>query len=99
MSSVQEGWSSGAAKEANGDSAVSQLPKLTKEDYYMEPSLESLSSMARDDPGALKAVRAFTIGRHGFGQVQWLGLVDVRGLDLDKLVHIRQAGLPSCTVP
>eukprot|EP00873_Tetraselmis_striata_P038858 jgi/Tetstr1/459122/TSEL_004570.t2 len=82
-----------AADNANGNhdpdaKARQMLPVLRREDYYMKPSLETLSGMAREDPEALGSVRNFTIGRHGFGSVQWLEPVDVRGLRLDAIVHI-----------
>jgi len=66
-----------------------QLPKLTRADYYINPTLEDLSERARADPSALASVKGLTVGRHGFGHVRWPGPVDLRGLDLDALVHIR----------
>ena len=32
----------------------------------------------------------FTIGRDGYGKIQWLGETDIRGLDLDAIVTIDQ---------
>ena len=32
----------------------------------------------------------FTIGRRGYGKIQWLGETDIRGLDLDSIVTIDQ---------
>lgn len=80
---------------ANGVSAADDehvkdhLPVLRRDDYYMEPSMEVLAARAKGNPSTLKRVQGFTVGRHGFGHVKWLGVVDVTGLNLDSLVHIR----------
>ena len=61
------------------------LPALRSEDYYVEPSLQQLAAMGRDDPASLAAVSSFVVGRRGFGCVRWLEPVDVRGLDVESL--------------
>lgn len=38
----------------------------------------------------LQSVESFTIGRKGFGEIQWIEPVDVRGLDLDLVVDIQK---------
>lgn len=64
------------------------LPRLTREAYFLEPSLPQLAAMAREDPGSLGAVANFAVGAHGLGRVRWLEPVDVRGLNLDATVRL-----------
>ncbi len=69
------------------------LPALRSEDYYVEPSLQQLAAMGRDDPASLAAVSSFVVGRRGFGCVRWLEPVDVRGLDVEGVVSITKGSL------
>lgn len=63
----------------------SVVPKLTKEGYYVSPSLDALKKMSEAD---LAAVSNFVVSRPGYGSVAWEGAVDVRGVDLDIVVGI-----------
>mmetsp|Transcript_24608 Transcript_24608/g.29686 ORF Transcript_24608/g.29686 Transcript_24608/m.29686 type:complete len:1099 (+) Transcript_24608:250-3546(+) len=65
--------------------ASALLPKLTKENYEISPSLTTLSTFSEVD---LATVPHFLISRAGYGQIQWEGAVDVRGVDLDSVVRI-----------
>eukprot|EP01114_Cavostelium_apophysatum_P010587 TRINITY_DN2449_c0_g1_i4.p1 TRINITY_DN2449_c0_g1~~TRINITY_DN2449_c0_g1_i4.p1 ORF type:complete len:1866 (-),score=435.79 TRINITY_DN2449_c0_g1_i4:22-5619(-) len=60
-------------------------PRLTKADYFTTPSISELERMSDEE---LKSVRDFTVGRRDVGQVQFLGRVDVRNLNLDEIVHL-----------
>ena len=55
---------------------------LTRGGYYTEPPLSELET--RMEEGRCE-VENFTVGRRGFGNVCFLGVTDVAGLDLDSL--------------
>jgi len=61
------------------------VPKLTTKGYSMTPSFEDLKAMSEAD---LAAVSNFVVEREGFGSVAWDGAVDVRGIDLDRVISI-----------
>eukprot|EP00977_Amphora_coffeiformis_P007068 scaffold1536_cov166-Amphora_coffeaeformis.AAC.2 len=63
------------------------VPKLTKADYETSPSIEELGKKSEAD---LAAVENFVVRRPGFGEVAWEGSVDVRGVDLDRVVSIQK---------
>ncbi|KAI0564874.1 Nucleoporin autopeptidase [Gracilaria domingensis] len=63
------------------------LPFLSKEGFYMEPSLPELAAR---DMTELQMVKGFAVGRHGHGKIEWIEPVDVRGLDLDLAVDIQK---------
>lgn len=64
------------------------LPKVTEDDYSIEPSLTQLAAMAREDPQSLAAVSSFKVSRRGIGCVRWLEPTDVRGLDVNGTVRL-----------
>jgi len=71
-------------------------PKLTKLGYATEPPVDVLETMADEE---LAAVHRFAVVRPGHGRVDWLGRVDLRGVDLDRDVRIcERAGPPSVEV-
>ena len=61
------------------------VPKMTKADYHVFPSIAELGAMSEAD---IAAVSGFKVERHGFGSVEWDGAVDVRGVDIDTVVVI-----------
>ncbi|XP_021775461.1 nuclear pore complex protein NUP98A-like isoform X2 [Chenopodium quinoa] len=63
------------------------LPKLQRSDYYTEPKIEKLASIESSNPGFCSHVKDFVLGRDGFGWVKFYGETNVRGLNLDSLVH------------
>jgi nuclear pore complex protein Nup98-Nup96 len=72
-------------KKEHDSSEVNNLcPVLTKNDYYMVPSMKDLSKLSNDE---LSRVKKFTVGCKGLGSVEWLGETDVRGLNIDELVR------------
>lgn len=76
------------------DAEVSALlPKLSKTDYYVEPSLTQLAAMAREDEASLQRVSSFVVGRDGIGSVKWLDPVDVRGIDLDSIIELSRGSI------
>ncbi|KAG1657439.1 hypothetical protein FOA52_011719 [Chlamydomonas sp. UWO 241] len=76
-----------AAATAAAD-ALPRLGRLAAQGYTFEPCAVQLLSMWRDDPGSLRSVMNFTVGRRGVGQVRWLRPVDVTGLALDRVITI-----------
>ncbi|XP_058004732.1 nuclear pore complex protein NUP96 isoform X1 [Hevea brasiliensis] len=68
----------------------SSLPILFSTDYYMVPSLTDLIARELLDPGYCSRVPDFTVGRLGYGCVKFLGMTDVRWLDLDQIVKFHR---------
>jgi nuclear pore complex protein Nup98-Nup96 len=75
------------ARHVNGASIEKMMPKLSKADYFTEPSLEELAAKERAEPGYCCQVRDFVVGRQGYGSIKFLGETDVRGLDLESVVE------------
>lgn len=63
------------------------MPKLQRSDYYTEPSIEKLASIESSNPGFCCRIKDFMVGREGYGWVKFYGETDVRGLDLDSIIH------------
>ena len=79
------GATPGSKKVAARRESESLVPKLTKSDYAVVPSLDEMASMSEAD---LATVSSFTVIRAGVGSVSWEGSVDVRGVDLDEAISI-----------
>ena len=62
------------------------LPLLKSPDYYIRPSLSEIASRECLDHGYCRRVPDFVIGKVDYGEVKFLGLTDVRHLDLDRIV-------------
>ena len=58
---------------------------LTRTEYFTIPPLEQL-----DVEDETCVVESFTVGRHGYGSIFWEGPLDIYGLNLDEIVHIRR---------
>ena len=65
----------------------SEVPVLTKPGYKVSPSIIELSRMTGEQ---LKKVENFKIWNE-FGEIEWLGAVDVRGANLDLWVIIKNS--------
>jgi Nucleoporin autopeptidase len=65
--------------------AVWYVPKLSKLEYEVFPTIAELECMSEAD---LATVRHFSVRRPGYGKVEWEGSVDVRGANLDDIVVI-----------
>ena len=72
---------------SNHNNAVSCIPKLTKNGYSITPSKEEMMMMSEAD---LATVLNFCVSRDGYGSVLWDGAVDVRNVDLNSVVRIRE---------
>eukprot|EP00118_Oscarella_pearsei_P016872 m.164444 g.164444 ORF g.164444 m.164444 type:complete len:1829 (+) comp38880_c0_seq2:1554-7040(+) len=77
---------------SNGPSTADPLTgiTLTKTGYYTKPSMSELQSLAetQSDSSPIE-VDNFEVGREGYGCVTFEGKTDVRGLNLDEIVHIK----------
>lgn len=64
-----------------------ELPKcklvLRRPEYYTRPSIGTLDIQVTDEQECL--VRDFTVGREGYGEVTFLGVTNVYGLNLDEI--------------
>lgn len=76
---------SSGEKARLGNSSQSQAPISTVLDSYTIPSLSDLRGMTDSQ---LSNIASFTYGLKGLGEVTWLEAVDVRGLNLDKIIKI-----------
>lgn len=61
----------------------------TRSDYYTIPSLDELDALYNESTDTC-FVENFTIGRQNYGSIYWQGPLDVKGLNLDEIVHIRR---------
>jgi len=62
------------------------VPKLTKDGYEVHPTIKELSTMSE---AQLAAVSNFRVERKDYGTVSWEGAVDVRDVDLDNVIEIK----------
>jgi hypothetical protein len=77
-----------SSPKESGKRTSSNPPSLTKEGYYTRPaSIEAFRMMSDDE---LARVQGFCVGRSGYGEIEWLGHSDIRGLDLDEIVLIEK---------
>lgn len=58
---------------------------LTRTEYFTVPPLEELEVV-----NDTCVVESFEVGRHGYGSIFWEGPLDIYGLNLDEVVHIRR---------
>ncbi|KAI8027561.1 Nuclear pore complex protein NUP98A [Camellia lanceoleosa] len=63
------------------------MPQLQRSGYYTEPQIHELAVKERAEPGFCCRVKNFVVGRHGCGNIKFLGDTDVRQLDLDSHIH------------
>ncbi|CAN1340661.1 Nuclear pore complex protein NUP96 [Linum perenne] len=66
------------------------LPSLASPDYYTEPCLADLAAREILDPGYCGRVPDFIVGKFGYGCVKFLGITDVRKLELDHIVKFNR---------
>ncbi|XP_068638324.1 nuclear pore complex protein NUP96-like isoform X2 [Aristolochia californica] len=66
------------------------LPVLFSSGYFMKPSLKEMAALELAEQDYCSRVEDFTVGRVGYGHVQFLEETDVRWLDLDKIVKFNR---------
>ncbi|WIA23827.1 hypothetical protein OEZ85_013492 [Tetradesmus obliquus] len=86
-SSDKRGGSSAAAAAA-GDAP--RLGKLAALGYSTEPGDKELQALAAQNPAALSRLSGFRVERPGYGTLEWLAPVDVRGVDLGEIISIER---------
>lgn len=73
--------------------AGNYIPKcgiiLSRTDYYTIPSLEECDAFY-DAENDSCIVDSFTVGRVDYGSIFWNGPLNVKGINLDEIVHIRR---------
>ncbi|KAK3009494.1 hypothetical protein RJ639_013859 [Escallonia herrerae] len=74
-----------AAKAATVDELMPKLRRLSG--YYVEPQIQELAAKEIAEPGFCSHVKDFVVGRHGYGNIKFLGETDVRKLDLESHVQ------------
>ncbi|CAM4813455.1 unnamed protein product [Rotaria magnacalcarata] len=74
--------------KSNSNSHAYHLPTLTRENYYIKPSMSELKSLF-DDKGQC-IVDKFTVGHEKYGSVTFYDQVNVTGLDLDRIIEIER---------
>lgn len=71
---------------SNSDPRAYHLPKLSREDYFMEPSVSELKTLFNDKGQCL--IKQFRVGHENYGSVTFYGEVNVAGLDLDRIIEV-----------
>ncbi|GMP63568.1 hypothetical protein CsSME_00025201 [Camellia sinensis var. sinensis] len=63
------------------------MPQLACSEYHTKPQILELAVKGRAEPEFCSHVKDFVVGRHGYGNIKFLGETDVRKFDLDSLVQ------------
>lgn len=71
----------------HGADVEALMPKLRRSDYYTLPRIHELAAKERAEPGFCSHVKDFVVGRQGYGTIRFLGVTDVRGIDLESIVQ------------
>ncbi|CAK8572221.1 unnamed protein product [Lathyrus sativus] len=71
----------------HGADVEALMPKLRRSDYFTLPRIHELAAKERAEPGFCSHVKEFVVGRQGYGSIRFLGVTDVRGLDLESIVQ------------
>jgi len=70
-------------RKSNDDASTNRLPILTRNDYYMKPSLNELNSLFNDKGQCI--LKQFTVGHEKYGSVTFYGEINIAGLNLDEI--------------
>ncbi|XP_004495518.1 nuclear pore complex protein NUP98A isoform X3 [Cicer arietinum] len=71
----------------HGADVEALMPKLRRSDYFTLPRIHELAAKERAEPGFCSHVKDFVVGRQAYGSIKFLGVTDVRGLDLESIVQ------------
>ncbi|CAF1286718.1 unnamed protein product [Rotaria magnacalcarata] len=71
---------------SNNDFQTYRLPILTRDNYYMKPTISELKILFRDKGECI--LSQFTVGHEKYGSVTFYGRIDVAGLNLDEIIQI-----------
>jgi len=80
-----------AAEEIEVEEEVEPKCKivLKRSEYYTRPALSELDERVNEDQCQC-LVQGFTVGREGYGEVKFLGVTDIYGMNLDEIVTFRR---------
>ncbi len=70
-------------RKSNTNPQIDRLPILTRNNYYMKPTLSELKSLFNDKGQCI--LKQFTVGHEIYGSVTFYGQIDVAGLNLDEI--------------
>lgn len=70
-------------RKLNNHSENYRLPILTRDNYYMKPTLSELKSLFNDKGQCI--LKQFTVGHEIYGSVTFYGQFNVAGLNLDGI--------------
>lgn len=65
---------------------AASLPTLHSSEYFTKPSIDELAASENVDSGYCSRVPNLVVGRVGYGQIEFFGYTDVRGMNLDHIV-------------
>ncbi|CAF3334585.1 unnamed protein product [Rotaria socialis] len=71
---------------SNNDFQTYRLPILTRDNYYMKPTISELKILFHDKGECI--LSQFTVGHEKYGSVTFYGRIDVAGLNLDEIIQI-----------
>ena len=74
----------GSSSISSSSSKAGLAPRLTKPGYVCSPSIEELRQLLDEE---LRSV-TFSVKVRGVAKIRWLEPVDLRGLDLDRILDI-----------
>jgi hypothetical protein len=69
------------------NSNIHHLPILTRDDYYMKPTITELKSLFNDKGQCM--VKQFTVGHEKYGSVTFYGDINLAGLNLDEISKLK----------
>jgi len=67
----------------NNNPQTYRLPILTRDNYYMKPTLSELKPLFNDKGQCI--LKQFTVGHEKYGSVTFYGQMNVAGLNLDEI--------------
>jgi hypothetical protein len=70
-------------RKSNNNPQTYRFPILTRNNYYMKPTLSELKSLFNDKGQCI--LKQFTVGHEIYGSVTFYGQIDVAGLNLDEI--------------
>ncbi|CAF4736860.1 unnamed protein product, partial [Rotaria sp. Silwood2] len=73
-------------RKSKQNSQNCHLPILTRDNYYMKPTISELKSLFNDNSECI--LPHFTVGHEKYGSVTFYGQINVSGLNLDEIIEI-----------
>ncbi|CAF4389215.1 unnamed protein product [Rotaria sp. Silwood2] len=73
-------------RKSKQNSQNCHLPILTRDNYYMKPTISELKSLFNDNSECI--LPHFTVGHEKYGSVTFYGQINVSGLNLDEIITV-----------